>query len=148
VRTWYTNAPLSAGAYVVRWDGRDDSGALVPAGRYLSRVTVADGVTSTTEQAWVYSGGIRILASDTTPAGGQVVTITVVAVEALGANPTVWITQPGLARVGYRTTKVGTSTYRVQLRLRAGPAGPLTIQVSGIDRFGRAAGASVSYRLH
>jgi hypothetical protein len=111
-------------------------------------VTVADGVTSTTEQAWVYSDGIRILTSDTTPAAGQAVTITVVAVEALGANPAVWITQPGRARIGYRTTKVGTSTYRVQLRLKTGPAGAMTVRVSGVDRFGRAAGASIGYRLH
>ena len=148
VRTWYADAPLDAGAYMVLWDGRDDTGALVPKGRYLSRVTVADGVTSTTEQAWVYSDGIRILTSDTTPAAGQAVTITVVAVEALGANPSVWITQPGRARIGYRTTKVGTSTYRVQVRLRTGSAGTLTVRVSGVDRFGRAAGASIGYRLH
>ena len=148
VRTWYADAPLDAGAYVVRWDGRDDMGALVPRGRYLSRVTVADGITSTTEQAWVYSDGIRILTSDTTPAAGQAVTITVVAVEALGANPFVWITQPGRARIGYRTTKVGTSTYRVQIRLKTGSSGPMTVRVSGVDRFGRAAGAGIVYRLH
>ena len=148
VRTWYANRPLAAGAYVVRWDGRDDTGALVPSGRYLSRVTVADGATTTTEQAWVYSDGIRILTSDTTPAAGQAVTISVVAVEALGANPYVWITQPGRARIGYRTTKVGTSTYRVQLRLKTGPAGPMTVRVSGVDRFGRAAGATIVYPLH
>ena len=148
VRTWYADAPLDAGAYTLSWDGRTDTGALVPRGRYLSRVTVADGATTTTEQAWVYSDGIRILTSDTTPAAGQTVTISVVAVEALGANPSVWITQPGRARTSYRTTKVGTSTYRVQLRLKTGPAGPLTVRVSGVDCFGRAAGASISYRLH
>lgn len=148
VRTWFTNAPLEAGAHLVRWDGRNDAGALVPSGRYLSRVTVADGATSTTEQAWVYSGGIQIRTSDTTPAAGQAVTISVVAVEALRANPTVWITQPGRTRVGYRTTKVGTSTYRVRLWLRAGPAGALTVRVSGVDRFGRAASATIAYRLH
>jgi len=148
VRTWYANAPLNAGRYVVRWDGRDDTGALVPGGRYLSRVSVADGLTTTTEQAWVYSDGIRILASDTTPARGQAVTISVVAVEAFGANPSVWITQPGRARIAYPTTKVGTATYRVQVRLGTGPAGPLTVRVSGVDRFGRAASASISYPLH
>ncbi len=148
VRTWYANALLDAGAYAVHWDGRNDAGALAPSGRYLSRVTVADGVTTTTEQAWVYSGGIRILASDTTPTRGQAVTFTVVAVEALGANPTVSITQPGLTRAAYRATKVGTSTYRVQVRLRAGSAGSLTVRVSGVDRFGRAAEASLTYPLH
>jgi hypothetical protein len=148
VRTWYVDALLDAGIQSVRWDGRDDTGALVPGGRYLSQVTVSEGDTSTTEQAWVYSDGIRILVSDTTPAAGQVVTITVAAVEALGANPTVWATQPGRARIGYPTVKVGTSTYRVQLRLRTGRAGTLTIAVSGVDRFGRPATSSVGYRLH
>jgi flagellar hook assembly protein FlgD len=147
VRTWYENAPLDAGAYAVRWDGRDDTGALVPAGRYLSQVSVADGATSTTEQASVYSDGIRIQASTPKPAAGQAVTITVIAAEPLGANPTVWITQPGRTRVAYRTTKVATSTYRVQVRLRTGPAGTLAVGVSGVDRFGRPAGASGRYPL-
>ncbi len=148
VRTLYAAAPLDARAYVVPWNGRTDAGALAPAGRYLSRVTVADRTTTTTEEAWVYSGGIRIKSSDTTPAAGQTVTITVVAVEALRSNPSVWITQPGRNRVAYRTTKVGTSTYRATVRLAAGTSGPLTIAVSGVDRYGRAAGASVGYRLH
>ncbi len=148
VRTWFVDAPLAAGIHKVSWNGRDDTGRLVPRGRYLSQVTVADGATSTTEQVWVYSDGIRILASDTTPAVGQLVTITVVAVEALGANPTVWITQPGCAGIAYRTAKVGTSTYRVQLRLRTGPAGTLAVKVTGVDRFGRPAGASLAYPLH
>jgi flagellar hook assembly protein FlgD len=148
VRTWYSNAPLAAGSYTEPWDGRTDAGALAPAGRYLSQVSVNDGVTSTTEQASVYSGGIRIVVSDSTPAVGQLVTITVVAVEALGSNPSVSIAQPGLARVTYGTTKVGTATYRVQVRLRARRAGRLTIAVAGIDRFGRAASASSAYRLH
>ena len=148
VRTWYTDAPLAAGFYTEPWNGRTDAGALAPAGGYLAQVSVNDGVTSTTEQAWVYSGGLGIGVSDTTPARGQLLTITVVTVEALGANPSVTITQPGLAGATYRTTKVGTATYRVQVRLRAGRAGTLTIAVAGIDRFGRAASASSAYRLH
>ena len=148
VRTWYTAAPLDAGTHAVRWDGRTDVGALAPSGRYLSQVTVADGTTTTTEQAWVYSGGIRILASDTTPAAGQTVTITVVAVEALRANPSVSVTQPGRSRVTYRTVKVGTATYRVKIRFAAGPAGAVTVRASGVDQYGRAAGTSIGYRLH
>ncbi len=148
VRTWDADAPLDAGAYSVRWDGRNDAGVRVPAGMYLSQVTVADGITTSTEQVSVFSGGIRITTSDTTPAAGQVVTITVVAAEALHANPTVWVAQPGRNRVTYRTTKTGTSTYRVQIRLRSGSSGRLTVGVSGIDRFGRPAAASVAYWLH
>jgi hypothetical protein len=148
VRTWYTAAPLDAGAHAVRWDGRTDTGALAPSGRYLSQVTVDDGTTTTTEGTWVYSGGIRILASDTTPAAREVVTITVVAVEALGANPSVSVAQPGRSTVTYRTVKVGTATYRAVVRYAAGPAGAVTVRVSGVDRYGRAAGASTGYRLH
>ena len=148
VRTWDTAAPLDAGTHTVAWDGRADSGALAPSGRYLSQVTVADGTTTTTEATWVYSGGIRILASDTTPAAGQTVAITIMAVEALGANPSVSVTQPGRARVTYRTTKIGTATYRVRVRFATGPAGAVTVRVAGVDRFGRAAIASIGYRLH
>jgi flagellar hook assembly protein FlgD len=147
VRTWYENAPLDPRTYTAPWDGRNDAGALVPGGRYLSRVTVADGVTSTTEETPVYSGGIRILTSPAKPAAGQFVTITVVAVEALGANPTVSISQPLRARVSYRTTKVGPATYRTQVRLKPGPAGTLTVQVSGADAYGRRASASISCQM-
>jgi hypothetical protein len=148
VRTLYTSAPLDAGTHAVAWDGRTDTGVLAPSGRYLSQVTVDDGSTTTTEGTWVYSGGIRILASDTTPAAGQTVAITVVAVESLGANPSVSVTQPGRSRVTYRTTKIGTATYRVSVRFAAGPAGAVTVRVAGVDRFGRAAGATIGYRLH
>ena len=148
VRTWYTDAPLDAGAHTVRWDGRTDAGALAPSGRYLSQVTVADGATSTTEQAWVYSSGIRILASDTTPAAGQAITITATSVEALRTAPSAWITQPGRASVAYPMTRVGTSTYRVRITLKAGHAGAMTVRISGLDRFGHAAGATTGYRLH
>ena len=148
VRTLYTSAPLDAGTHAVAWDGRTDTGVLAPSGRYLSQVTVDDGTTTTTEGTWVYSGGIRILASDTTPAAGQTVAITVVAVESLGANPSVSVTQPGRSRVTYRTTKIGTATYRVSVRFAAGPAGAVTVRVAGVDRFGRAAGATIGYRLH
>jgi hypothetical protein len=148
VRTWYAAAPLDAGTHAVRWDGRTDTGALAPSGRYLSQVTVADGTTTTTEQASVYSGGIRILASDTTPAAGQIVTMTVVAVEALRANPSVSVTQPGRSGVTYKTVKVGTASYRVQIRFAAGPAGAVTVRASGVDQSGRVASASIGYRLH
>ena len=148
VRTLYTAAPFEAGTHAVAWDGRSDSGALAPSGRYVSQVTVDDGTTITTEGTSVYSGGIRILASDTTPAAGQTVAITVVAVEALGANPSVSVSQPGRARVTYRTKKIGTATYRVSVRFAAGPAGAVTVRVAGVDRIGRAAGATIGYRLH
>ena len=148
VRTWYTAALLDAGTHAVAWDGRTDTGALASSGRYLSQVTVADGATTTTEGTWVYSGGIRVLASDTTPAAGQTVTVTVVAIEALGANPSVSITQPGRSRVTYRTTKTGTATYRVRVRFAVGPAGAVSVRVAGVDRLGRAAVASIGYRLH
>jgi flagellar hook assembly protein FlgD len=148
VRTWYTGSPMDAGVHVVRWDGRSDAGALVPKGRYLSQVTVDDGVTSTTEQILVYVDGIRMAMSDTTPAVGQLVTVTAVAVEALGASPSVSITQPGRARISYRMTKVGAATYRVQFRFKAGPPGAVTVQISGVDRFGRPASATIGSRLH
>ena len=109
---------------------------------------MADGITTTTEQAWVYSGGIRIGTSDTTPAAGQVVTITVVAAEALRANPTVWVTQPGRSRVTYRTTKTGTSTYSVQVRLRTRLRGPPDGRGLRHRPLRPPAAASVAYWLH
>ena len=148
VRTLLTAAPLDAGTHALAWDGRTDAGELAPSGRYVSQVTVDDGTTITTEGTSVYSGGIRILASDTTPAAGQTVAITVVAVEALGTNPSVSVTQPGRSRVTYRTTKIGTATYRAMVKFAVGAAGAVTVRVAGVDRFGRAAVATIGYRLH
>jgi hypothetical protein len=36
----------------------------------------------------------------------------------------------------------------VSVRFAAGPGGAVTVRVAGVDRFGRAAGATIGYRLH
>src|ERR1041384_1021205 len=44
------NVPQMAGAVSVPWDGKDDSGAVEPAGTYTVTVTVAD-TTGSTQQS-------------------------------------------------------------------------------------------------
>lgn len=44
VRGLFSGRHLSTGAHSIEWDGRDDSGRLLPAGTYWIRLTLPDGV--------------------------------------------------------------------------------------------------------
>ncbi|HLA16819.1 MAG TPA: FlgD immunoglobulin-like domain containing protein [Candidatus Limnocylindrales bacterium] len=136
VRTIYTDLALSAGTRTWTWDGRTDSGALVPQGRYMSRVTATDGTYTATVQPSVYAIGFRISPSDTTPARGQKVTVTVISGEALSKNPYLAVYQPGVAGFGATMLKVSSTTYKVTITLKSGSAGTMKFKVVGYDTKG------------
>jgi len=125
------------GTYAWTWDGRLPSGAWAPAGVYSSRVVATDGVTTIAQVAKVAVDAFRITLSDTTPARGQQVTVTVLTTEPLRAAPRLTITQPGRTPLSVSTVRVATSTYRATVRLASsGGTGPLTIRVAGYDADG------------
>jgi len=125
---------LAAGGYSWAWNGRLPSGAWAPSGTYSSRVTATDGATSVTQVARFTVNAFRLSLSDSTPARGQLVTVSMVTTEPLRAAPRLTYTQPGRAPVVVGTTRVSTSVYRVTFRLSSGgTAGPLVLRVSGYD---------------
>ncbi|MDQ3492104.1 MAG: hypothetical protein M3452_02435, partial [Chloroflexota bacterium] len=79
------------------------------------------------------TSGLRIAASDETPARGQTVKFRVISTAPLAAAPTLRIRQPGLTAYTVDTTWVKLNRYRVTVRLSSdGTAGTLRLKAVGI----------------
>jgi flagellar hook assembly protein FlgD len=148
VRTFATDTAMDAGTWTRSWDGRNDAGAFVPRGTYRSEVRASDGTNSAVQRVAVVADAFRIALSDSTPARGQRITITVVTAEPLSKNPRVTIFQPGIGSWSVSTTKSTTTTYKARVTLRSSKTGTMRIRASGYDSSGRAQGSSVYVRLH
>lgn len=149
VVTRLAGANLPAGAFGWTWTGRRSDGSFVPQGIYRARVTATNGVMTAIESATVTVAAFRASLSDSTPARGQLLTLTLVSTEPLAANPTVSVTQPGLAAVGLRTARVSTYVYRVTFRVSsAASPGTLAIRISGRDTRGGRNTARYAWPLH
>jgi hypothetical protein len=86
--------------------------------------------------------------SDTTPARGQTITVTLTAAVPLAANPRVAIYQPGIAAWSVATVRLSSTTYRATIRLKPGHTGTVTFKAKGLDTAGTSQQTSRSYRLH
>ncbi len=149
VATRYAAAPLAPGTYAWAWNGRTAGGAMAPRGWYTSTVAVTDGTLATTERVRVLADAFAIAVSDTTPARGQSITISITSTEKLSRNPIVTIRQPGVKAHGVTAIRTGTYTYRVTYRLlRAGRAGTLSLGVRGYDTSRGYNTSTATYRIH
>jgi flagellar hook assembly protein FlgD len=149
VDTHLADAPLPAGAQTWAFYGRTSDGTMLPRGRYSSFVTASDGTLSATQSVWFDSEAFRFALSDTTPARGQSIKVTVTSAETLSARPRMWIYQPGLARWSVLLTKTGTYTYKATIRMKsAGRSGTVSLKVKGYDTKGGTQSTTVSYRIH
>jgi flagellar hook assembly protein FlgD len=148
VRTFATDAPYEAGRWTKSWNGRDDAGAFVPRGSYRAEVRATDGTNEATQRVGVRADAFRITVSDTTPADGQRLTVTVVSAEALARNPRVAFSQPGLSTWSAATTRIATSTYRVTVTLKASRSGTLKLRAYGTDTNGGTQRSYLSLPLH
>ena len=149
VRTRLVDQALVAGSYAYTWNGRDDAGAMTPTGRYRSVVTATDGTHTVTQYSSVLAGAFRIVVSDTTPARGQRLTVTVTSAEPLLRNPRVGVAQPGYASWTVPTTRVSTRVYRGYVTLRSGGTGStVTIRAGGYDARSRHQSSRITLPLH
>lgn len=148
VATRYLAVPLAPGAHSFTWDGRDAAGNVVPPGTYYSNINASNGNLSLRTRAPFVVDAFAISVSDTTPARGQAITISVVSAEPLGANPRLVIAQPGTtprvvtmapSGAGYRAT--------VTLR-RTTRTGSLALTVSGTDLAGMVSRSRLVLPLH
>ena len=89
-----------------------------------------------------------ITPSDTTPARGQSITVTINSAEPLAKNPTLWVAQPGIAAWSVSTTKVGTNIYRATLRLKSSGTGTVEFRAWGVDANGVAQQTRTKFPLH
>ncbi|HET7473061.1 MAG TPA: glycosyl hydrolase family 18 protein [Candidatus Limnocylindrales bacterium] len=136
VRTIWTNRATSAGTYGWTWNGRNDAGSLVGRGTYEVRVTATSWVGTSVQARRILVDAFRVALSATSLRAGQTLTLTLTSTEALRSNPTVALTQPGLATVKRTATKLANGTYRVTFTIAAGSAGTAALRIEGRDLSG------------
>jgi len=149
VITRLSGSARPAGSYYWIFDGKASDGTMLPRGRYTSLVTATDGTLNASQSVSFDADAFTVTPSDTTPGRGQSITVTIVTAEPLKAAPTLWITQPGVAKWSVKPSKTGTSTYRVTVRLKStGSAGQLSLMVWGQDSSGQAQATTKVFPLH
>ncbi|MFZ5853333.1 MAG: FlgD immunoglobulin-like domain containing protein [Chloroflexota bacterium] len=136
VTTRYLAVPLVPGAHTFTWDGRDAAGNVVAPGTYYSNINAGNGSLALRTRAAFTVGAFAISVSDTTPARGQTIAISVISAEPLVASPRLVIAQPGTtARVV--TMSPSGSGYRATIMLRRTTrTGSLVLAVSATDLAG------------
>lgn len=148
VRTIKSAAALPAGTYAFTWNGRSDAGTYVGRGAYRSQVAATDALTTLTQGVSVVADAFRIVASDTTPARGQTVTITATTAESISTTPRLTVVQPGVSPWTVTMVRVGSGIYRATVRLHASSTGTIRFKVSVIDRLGHAQYSNLCLPLH
>ncbi len=148
VATQYVDAPLPPGAYAVDWNGRDAAGTIVPPGTYYSNIRATDGTLSSRTRVPFVVDAFAIAVSDTTPARGQTITVTVASADVLGAAPRLTIAQPGTTTRVVTMSRSG-SGYRVSVALRRTTrTGTLVLTVSAPDVAGLANRSVARFPIH
>ena len=148
VLTKYAARLLPSGRYTFDWDGRLADGTMAPVGRYTSWVSATNGSLSATGQADVVAGAFLFRPSTTTPVRGQLLRLVAISPEPLAGPLRVTVQQPGLRPWVATLSKIGTSAYRVFLRLRTGGRpGVVRLTLVGTDVAGGSNQASVDLTL-
>lgn len=148
VETRLAGVPLPAGTQTWTFDGRRSDGRTLAPGRYTSVVEASDGTVVASESVSFVADAFIVKPSDSTPARGQRITVTLTTAGPLAANPRVSVYQPGLAAWSVATVRLSSTTYRATLTLKPGHTGTLTFKGSGRDTGGTVLQTSRSYRLH
>jgi len=149
VATRLAGAALPAGAQDWAFGGRGAGGAMLPRGHYTSIVTATDGTLTASQSVSFDMEAFRYKLSDTTPARGQSITLTITSPETLKSAPRLYIYQPGLGRWSVLTHRTGTYTYKVTIRLKStGGRGTVSFRAKGYDTKGGSQSTLVGYTLH
>jgi flagellar hook assembly protein FlgD len=149
VVTYLTGYALRAGTASWTFYGRGPGGTMLPRGHYTSVVTATDGTLTATQSVSFDIDAFLIRLSDTTPGRGQSITVTATTAEALARNPTLYVSQPGVARWVLHLAKVSSTTYRSTIRIKnAGRAGTVSFTVWGADVKGGSQATTKAFPLH
>ncbi|HET7678365.1 MAG TPA: FlgD immunoglobulin-like domain containing protein [Candidatus Limnocylindrales bacterium] len=149
VATRWAERATTAGTYAWSWFGKDSTGAYVRDGVYVAVATATTPEGTIAIRKAVVLSAFRVIASDTTPARGQRITVTLISAEPLSRNPTLRVTQPGLTAYVLRTTKLSTYKYRVTFTLKTGgTTGKLLLRAYGIDTGYRSQATTIGLPLH
>jgi hypothetical protein len=129
-------ATRSAGKYSWTWNGRDDSGRLLPAGwYYLQLVAKHDRVRQVLTRG-VTSRAFAIQLSGATLSAGDSLTVFAQSAEPLTAAPTISLAQTGLAAQTATAALQADGRWKVTFAVEPGGVGPAQVTVSGRDTGG------------
>ena len=149
VFTHLASQPMSAGNLAWSWGGMNSSGSPVANGAYRAVVSATDADGTVQYVRNVYVGPYRLRISDSTPARGQRVKVSVYSTEPQKGAPALTITQPGLAAYTLNMARVSDTHARLFLTLkRGGNAGTVTFQITGTDTGGQVESQTVTLNLH
>jgi flagellar hook assembly protein FlgD len=154
VRVLWDHQQTPAGPWRESWNGtgrRAGSSALVPlpAGRYQSVISATTAAGTLLMRTPVWLMPFRLTPSRTTAAAGQVVTVSIVAAEALRGAPRLLVSQPGMAAYSVTAISMPGSplAFRAVFRVRAGNSGTITLRVVGTERTGRSVATGTTLTL-
>jgi hypothetical protein len=148
VRSLRSGEAMGPGDVTWRWNGRDDSGAMVKRGTYRSVVTASDGTTSVTRAVAVRADAFLITSSDSTPGRRQRITITARSAERLGTTPRLRVYQPGIRAWSVTMRKVSGRVYRATITLKSSSPGTLRLRVVARDYHARKQASNLYLVLH
>jgi flagellar hook assembly protein FlgD len=133
VTTPWSARPTVPGSYSWTWTGQDAGGANVKEGLYRTTVTSTTGAGVVTYRGSFWVGAFRMTPSKATFTRGMKVTVTIRSAEPLLRNPSLTVTQPGVAPYVLSTTRVTSTTYRATFTVRSGSTGSARLKAYGID---------------
>jgi hypothetical protein len=120
----------------------------VPRGYYRSTISSGNGVLAVKQYASVLADAFKMVASDTTPAHGQKITITVTTVEKLSTAPRLYVVQPGRATWSVGLIKQNATTYRATLTVKSGAVGTIKFKAQAKDSKGKLQYSVLALPLH
>ncbi|MFI5291548.1 MAG: FlgD immunoglobulin-like domain containing protein [Candidatus Limnocylindrales bacterium] len=128
------DAAATPGAFSWKWTGKDQTGAYVPDGQYVSVIEATTSAGTISQVASVWVGAFRIVPSTARLDRGKTVTVTITTTEPLSYKPRLVVSQPGVAAYKLLTTKKSSTTYAVTFKVKAGgPAGTVTLKAYARD---------------
>lgn len=137
VRAVWTNRPLGPGTPSWTWNGRASTGAFVPQGIYVARLTVVSPYGRQVLTRTVRASAFAATLSPTTLRVGQTLTVSFSTIEPLRTTPVVTFRQPGsVPPVVVTATRLANGTFRATFTVRTGPAGNASIRIAATDTGG------------
>ena len=148
VATLLDGVETPAGTTALSWYALNDTGAMLPTGRYSSVVSATDGPLTAVQTVGFEMNAFGIRPSASTATRGRSISIRVTSAEALSTAPRVHVSQPGVATWAVTLTRTSAGTYTATLSMRTGgSAGTAKFTVKAADSDGRWQSTTLSLPL-
>ncbi len=137
VRRGIDEVAMTPGDVRFVWDGTDDTGAMLPEGRYHARIRVTRPQGSYAHEVTLRLMPFQLSTNTWSVRRGDKISLKVLSAEPLKGKPTVFANQPGIAKYkvpGWKITRLDAATFKVVLKTRAaGKPGEMKVRVLGTD---------------